>query len=267
MKAIDIIEAMDRWVPKEFVDSWDNTGFQIGDPNKEVEKILIALDLDEKVLEKAVNDNFQMVITHHPIIFQPLTSLTKETHNSNIIYQAIKNDIVVYNAHSNLDLVYGGVNDKLAEILGLKNLVPLSLTSKFDKQDRELGYGRLGEIEETSFIAYLEIVKRNLNASHLIVYSDKDKKETIKKVAVCGGSGSDFIVDAYKQGADLFITGDIKYHDGQFGHELGLTIIDAGHFNTEKIILPTIKDYLIKELGNSLVIEVLMESNVPQFIY
>ncbi|NLY46209.1 MAG: Nif3-like dinuclear metal center hexameric protein [Tissierella sp.] len=265
MIANDIIKILEKWVPKKLIDSWDNTGFQIGNPDIEVSKILIALDLDEDVLNKAIEEKFQMIITHHPIIFKPLKNLTTMDYTGNIISQVIKNDIVVYNAHSNLDLAEGGVNDKLAEVLGLKDTSPVTIVTKEDFPENKIGYGRVGFVDRIELNKYLDIIKANLDASHLIVYGDK--KDDIEKVAVCGGSGSDFIKDAYKQGADIYITGDIKYHDAELGYQLGLTIVDAGHFNTEKIILPTIKDYLEKNLNNKIEIEVLMESSVPQFIY
>lgn len=264
MKARNIIEKMNKWIPKDYIDSWDNTGFQIGDPQREVEKILIALDLDRYVLNKAIDEDFQMIITHHPIIFKPLNSITTMGHNTHIIFDAIKNDIVVYNAHSNLDLVDGGVNDCLANSLGLRDTIPLSLVNR-DNLPPTLGYGRLGFVDRVSFDDYLEFIKKSLSSNHLVIYGDV--KEYIEKVAVCGGSGSDFIYDAYRHQADIYVTGDIKYHDAQYGHELGLTIIDAGHFNTEKIVLPAIKNYLHSELDNKVQIELVMELSLPQFIY
>lgn len=265
LKAGFIIEKLEAWAPKELVDNWDNTGLQIGSPDIEVSKILIALDLDEYALGKAVDEGFQMIITHHPIIFKPLNNITTIDYTGKIISKAIKNDIVVYNAHSNLDLTEGGVNDKLAQILGLKVTSPVTMVIKDDFPEYKIGYGRVGYVDRTEFNKYLDLIKVNLGASHLIVYGHN--RDFIEKVAVCGGSGSDFIKDAYKHGADIYVTGDIKYHDAQLAKQLGLTIVDAGHFNTEKIILPTIKDYLKEKLDNKVEIEVLMESSVPQFIY
>lgn len=265
MKANDIIKMLEKWIPKDLIDSWDNTGFQIGNPNTPVSKILIALDVDEVVLNKAIDEGFQMIITHHPIIFKPLTNITTMDYQGNIISRAIKNDIIIYNAHSNLDLAVGGVNDKLAETLGLRNTLPLTIIAKENFPENEIGYGRVGYVDRIDFNEYLDLIKTNLGSSHLMVYGKN--LDFVEKIAVCGGSGSDFIRDAYNQGADIYITGDIKYHDAQFGHQLGLTIVDAGHFNTERIILPTIKDYLEENLNKKIEIEVLMESGVPQFIY
>lgn len=237
---------MNQWAVPSLIDSWDNTGFQIGDDNRKVEKLLVALDLDSYVLEKAIKEEFQMIITHHPLIFKPMKSITNLTPKEKLIYDLIKNEIVVYNAHTNLDQAEGGVNDELAKLLGLKNSQILKVN---DENDIGLyGYGKIGDIDEIELLDYLEIIKRKLTTDYLTVYGDVNRK--INRVAVCGGSGSSFIYDAYKEGACTYVTGDIKYHEAQLGHELGLTIIDAGHYHSEKIILPIIKDYLNKKNPN-----------------
>lgn len=265
MKAKDIIKAMNKWANPMLIDKWDNTGFQIGNEDKEVDKILIALDLDKKVLEKAINEKFHMIITHHPLIFKPLNSITTNTNHEKLIFNLIKNDIVVYNAHSNLDLADGGVNDVLGNLLGLRNLEILCEISLEGNLDKNHGYGRIGELEEIPLIEYLGIIKEKLDTSNLIVYGDIDRK--INKVALCGGSGSDFIVDAYNKGAEIYITGDIKYHDAQLGVDLGLTIVDPGHYHTEKVILPSIKDYLEKEVKENIHIELFDQSYLSYKIY
>ncbi len=240
MKAKEIIKVMNKWAMPSLIDSWDNTGFQVGDSNRKVEKILIALDLDSDVLEKAIKEDFQMIITHHPLIFKAMESITNLTYQEKLIYDLIKNEIVVYNAHTNLDQARGGVNDELGKLLGLKNSEILRPNE--DIEISSYGYGKIGDIEEIDLLEYLKTIKTSLDTKHLIVYGEANRK--IKRVAVCGGSGSGFIEDAYEKGASLYITGDIKYHDAQLAHGLGMTLIDAGHYHTEKIILPIIKEYL-----------------------
>ena len=251
MKAKDIIGLMNKWAMPELIDSWDNTGFQIGDDNKEVKKILLALDLDSKVLEKAINDDFQMIITHHPLIFQPIKSITNLNYKGKLIQELIKNEILVYNAHSNLDQAKGGVNDELAKLLGLKNSKILS--ENHFKEINSYGYGKVGDIDNVNLEEYLDFVKKKLKINNLIVYGDLNKK--ISRVAVCGGSGSSFIDDAYRENACIYITGDIKYHDAQLADQLGLTLIDPGHYHTEKVILPVVKEYML-EKSDELYIEV-----------
>lgn len=366
MKAIEIINLLNRWTPSYLIDEWDNTGFQIGDPEKEVKKVLVSLDLDREVYKKAVEEKAQMIITHHPIIFKPLKKLTRLNYKEKLIYDIIKEDIVVYNAHTNLDLVKGGVNDTLAKVLGIRNTEPLKIsyeeslyklvvfvpnsyahiirkvlgdekagwignyshctynikgvgtfmpqkgTNPFigkpdileeveetrietivekrnlkrvlnkmikshpyeevaydiyplNNKGRTYGYGRIGEIQEISLLNYLDRVKESLDLEYLIVYGNMDR--IIKKVAVCGGSGSSFIYDAYLKGADIYITGDIKYHEAQYANELGLTIVDGGHYNTEKVILPVIKEYLEHKSLEPIEVKLYTKSSPPYAVY
>lgn len=253
---------MNKWASPELIDSWDNTGFQIGDDEKEVERVLVALDLDSKVLEKAIDEDYQMIITHHPLIFKPLDRVTTLDPKGNLIYNIIKNEIIVYNAHSNLDQAKGGVNDELAKLLGLKN--PKVLYETSINNTGTYGYGKIGDVEEINILDYLSFIKEKLDIDYLTLYGDSNKK--INRVAVCGGSGSEFIYNAYKEKACIYITGDIKYHDAQLGDELGISIVDAGHFHTEKIILPIIKKYLVKN-NNKLHIEIWNKPSPSYMIY
>lgn len=244
MKAKEIMKLMDSWADPKFIDTWDNTGFQVGDEYKEVKKILISLDLDREVLDLAIEKNYDMIINHHPLIFRPISSITTKSSKEKIIYDLIQSDIVVYNAHTNLDQAKGGVSEELGRILGLKEMETLSFSELEDG-----GYGKVGYIEEKGLIDYADYIKEKLNIDYLTIYGEKSKQ--VKKVAVCGGAGADFIFDAYKNDVDLYVTGDIKYHEAQMGDELGITIIDPGHFHTEKVILPVIKTYLSDNLGAS----------------
>lgn len=259
--AKDIIKSMNIWAQPKFIDTWDNTGFQIGNENNNIKKILISLDLDRKVLDHAIEGDYDMIINHHPVIFKPMKSITTNNHKEKIIYDLIRSNIVVYNAHTNLDQAEGGVSSELAKVLEIKDTRTLT-----DSEIEDGGYGEIGYISEMSIKDYADLIKKNLSIDHLTIYGNMDKN--IKKVAVCGGAGSDFIYDAYKNDADLYITGDIKYHEAQMTDELGITIIDAGHFHTEKVILPVIKEYLEKNLDNdSLIIDIWNEPSPEYCIY
>ncbi|HHV39237.1 MAG TPA: Nif3-like dinuclear metal center hexameric protein [Tepidimicrobium sp.] len=261
LKAIEIIKTLDRWALPSLADDWDNTGFQIGDPKKDVERILVSLDLDKDAFQEALKVEAQMIVTHHPIIFKPLKSITRLDPKEELIYDIIREDMVVYNAHTNLDLAQGGVNDVLAKVLGLLDTEPLTIVN----EDTGHGYGRVGMVDRVGVWEYLDRVKNVLDVEHLIVYGDGER--VIDRVAVCGGSGASFIYDAYLKGADIYITGDIKYHEAQYAYELGLTLVDAGHYHTEKMILPTIRDYLEEELSNKAEIVVYDHSSPPYVVY
>lgn len=254
---------MDLWAPKHLIEPWDNTGFQIGDYNRDVNRVLVALDLSEEVYNKAIEEDFHMIITHHPLIFRPISRVTTKEYKENLIYNLIKKDIVVYNAHTNLDQADGGVNQQLGRLLNLRNGVPLKLNNSPSEED--YGFGIIGDIEDTQLEQYISFIKEKLDIDYLKVYGNQNR--LVKRVALCGGSGSEFIMDAYKANACIYITGDIKYHDAQLGAELGLTIIDASHYHTEKIILPVIKEYLEKKCNSNLYIEVLMKPNPEYKIY
>lgn len=261
MKAYDIIRVLNEFCNPNLIDSWDNTGFQIGNGERDIRRILIALDLDESLIEKAIAEKYDMIITHHPVIFRPLKSITTNTYLGRLIIKLISNDILVYNAHSNLDLANGGVNDVLAQLIELKNYLPLN---RIIVDGEDYGYGRVGDIELTDCMTFIEKIKKALMIDDLRVYGDVQKE--IQRVAVCGGSGGDFIEEAYSKGADIYITGDIKYHEAQLGLQLGLILVDAGHFHTEKIILPVLRDLLKKEVKD-VEVELSMRNSVSYRIY
>ncbi|MDD2446332.1 MAG: Nif3-like dinuclear metal center hexameric protein [Tissierellia bacterium] len=261
MKAKEIIDILNQIAPQNLIDSWDNTGFQIGDDEKNINKVLIALDLDNNIANKAVEEGYDMIITHHPLIFKSLKSINNRDYIGRLIIKLISNDIVVYNAHSNLDLANGGVNDELARLMSLQSISPLS---EVIIEAETYGYGRIGEIERSDLLTVVNNIKSVLSVDDIRVYGNKD---TIQRLAVCGGSGSDFIIDAFEKNADMYITGDIKYHDAQTALQLGLVLVDAGHFNTEKIILPRLKDMLLKEVDYKVEIEIYMDTSVKYKIY
>lgn len=255
---------MEQWAPSEIIDSWDNTGFQIGRKNKNIKNIMLALDLDRYVLEESIKKNIDLIITHHPIIFKELDSVVDTNPNGKLILDLIENDIAAYNAHSNLDLAVGGVSDALADKLKLKNISNLRELDGNDYSNNKFGYGRIGEIKKIDLESFINNMKNLLDIDDVILYGEIDKN--ISKIAVCGGSGSDFMEDALEKGAEVYITGDIKYHEAQFAYERDLIILDIGHFHSEKHILPVIKNYL-EEKYESLNIDIIMEQTLPQKIY
>jgi len=261
LKAKEIIAILNRIAPQKLIDSWDNTGFQIGDDEKTIKKIIIALDLDDILADKAIKEDYHMIITHHPLIFKSLKNINNNDYLGRLIMKLISNDIVVYNAHTNLDLANGGVNDEFARLMNLQNIRPLS---QVIIDDEKYGYGRIGEVEATDLLAVVNTIKSKLSVDDIRVYGNKD---TIQRIAVCGGSGSDFIRDAFENNADMYITGDIKYHDAQIALQLGLVLVDAGHFHTEKIILPKLKDMLLKEVDAHVEIDVYMDTSVKYKIH
>lgn len=263
MKAKKIISILDNFAPTALIDSWDNTGFQVGDDSIDIKKVLLSLDVDERVIDYSIEKNVDMIISHHPVIFRPIEEINTRSEKGRTIYKAIKEDIVIYNAHSNLDQAVGGVSDVLADKFMLRDREILSENLELDKY--VYGYGRVGYIDRMDLVDFISLTKEILDLDKLTVYGDVNKR--VERIALCGGSGSSFIKDAYDKQADVYITGDIKYHDAQEGTSLGMTIIDAGHYHTEKFVLEKLKEVLNKELGNALDIEVYEKSSPIYNIY
>lgn len=234
----EIKKFMDAWAKEEYQLSWDNCGSQI-EFNGETESVVLALDVTDKVIDRAIKMNSKLIISHHPMFFAGTKSIVERTYSGDNIISLIKNNISVFSYHTSMDIAEDGVNDTLFEKLNLKNKEILTY-------EEEKPMGLVGDLENNFAIEELkEFLKKQLQVSKIRVYGRENRD--IKKVAILGGSGADFITDAKKSGADAFITGDIKHHDGQRAYEDGIILIDVGHFYSEKIILPKIKNRLSKK--------------------
>lgn len=226
--------------------------------NNDIKNIMLTLDIDESLIEQALNEQIDLIITHHPFIFSGLKSIDYSTYEGRIIQKLVKNNINLYSMHTSFDMADSGVNQKLAIKLGIQNYETLKTINK----DLS-GYGGVGNIEPIQIKDYAQEVKNNLNAQYIKLYCN-DSHGMIKRVAFCGGSGSDFIYDAMEKKADVYITGDIKYHQAQTALNNNLCIIDAGHFNTEYHSLENIGDVLIniKELNIILIEKNLIKEQI-----
>ncbi|QGG47793.1 Nif3-like dinuclear metal center hexameric protein [Heliorestis convoluta] len=340
-----IIEWIERIAPQALAEHWDQVGLQVGHSATEVKKVYLALDLDEAVLEQALEKECQMIVLHHPFIFKPLHHLRWDTLQGRLIKKVIENNLQIYVAHTNLDIARGGVNDVLAEKLGLENVeplyenkkeelvkiayfVPLEDEKKVRQAIGDAGAGHIGQYSHCTFrtegtgtflplqganphigavgtieevkemrvetivpqkklkavlkalfkahpyeeVAYdiyplqnegeknglgrigllatplaikdfAEEVKQKLNLTSLR-WVGLDVERKVKKIALCGGSGGSTIGHARYRGADLLLTGDIKYHEGQEALALGIDLFDAGHFATEKPAMDRLAQYL-----------------------
>lgn len=246
VKISDIMEIMEQIAPKKLAESWDNPGLLVGNPQNEIGKILVALDVSERVIDKAVEINAELIISHHPVIFKPLKKIRSDLPSGRKLYKLIRNNISVFSAHTNLDSATDGVNDVLANKLGLEVVKPFIIN-----ENNEIGLGRIGKLKnEVSIDEFVDMVKTNLNLSHIkLARSDDNRK--IKKVALCGGAGAEFIERANFLGADVYVTGDVKYHEGELAKSLNIHVIDAGHFGTEYPIVKELADKLKLAFSNN----------------
>lgn len=227
MKVKDFAKIMQKIAPENLKESYDNVGLMVGDEEKEVHTILLALDCTLDVIEEAAKENAELIFSHHPLIFRKPSSVTTGTLQGRKIMELIKKDISLYSAHTNFDSVHGGINDSLMELLGLKN----SVIMEKSKADDKSGIGRIADVEEMTLGELIDKVKKSLNISCLRFTGDASKK--VKRVAVVNGSGQDYLDYAMSMGADVIITGDTTYHFASDYNEMNLSIIDAGHFDTE----------------------------------
>lgn len=242
MKIKDIIKFLEERFPLSLQEDWDNSGLQIGNIENDLTNIMISLDLDEQTIQKAKEKSCNLIINHHPFLFSSIKSIDLNKENGKIIKELIKNDITVFAMHTNLDIGKGGVNDNLAKLLELRDISNLDTNN-------ENPMARFGYTDEITAYGFSKFVKEKLNCKGLILYGDKDKK--IKKVALCGGAGSDFINDAIKKGCDLIVTSDVKYHEA-IDNCKKINIVDPGHFASENHIIYMIKDLLEKNFATGI---------------
>lgn len=237
MKLKNLTDYLDQKLEKHTGQNWDNNGLLVGDQNNDITKVLLALELTDKVLEEAVELKIDLIIVHHPVIFSGLKKVINEG-NSKLVYQLIANNVALYAAHTNFDALQGGLNDYIAQLLQGSNLQIIQA------KDEEYGLLRVFDIKPITLEELAQILKQKLEISTLRYIGNSE--DIISKVGVVTGSGSEYVELGSVNGAQAFITGDIKYHQAQEFKEKGLNVIDAGHFETEqtfaKAIFKIIKD-------------------------
>lgn len=256
-----VIELFENWVPKKLASEWDNVGLQVGSLSIRVTNVLVTLDVTEDVIKEALEVGANLIISHHPLIFKPLKQIDYRDPKGKIIQQLIKHDLTVYSAHTNLDVVSGGVNDLLADKLQLeqtKILVP-------EDADSQYGLGRVGTLKEAISLKQLAVkLKEIFQVEGLRVTGPLD--EQVKKVAILGGSGEKYYPYAKRLGADVYITGDVSFHFAQDAEAAGLSIIDPGH-HVERIMIAAVADYLRGQVDRSInVVESKISTEPFQFL-
>lgn len=237
----DILKFVETLAPRAMKMDWDNVGLLCGSKLTPVTKVLVALDPFEHVCEEAAHWGAELIVTHHPMIFRPLSNVTDETSIGRGLMTLIRNGISAVNAHTNLDQAPGGVNDELARKLALVNVQVLNPAGTTDAGE-SWGLLRAGEVPEQPLDAFLNRVKTLLGCEGLR-YVNGGKP--VHKVCVGGGSCADEMMEAVEAGCDTFVTADVKYNQFWDAHDLGLNLIDAGHFYTENPVV----DLLAKKLA------------------
>ena len=344
MKLNDLIKQIEKKYPLSLAYDWDNVGLLVGDFESEIKKVLVTLEANENVIDEAIENNVDLIVTHHPFIFKKINKINTRDLKGRLIHKLIKNDIALYSMHTNFDIAFDGLNDYFMEIMGFKNtkildvtnsqtlyklavyvpkthelvlrdalgeagagyignyshctfntpgigtfkpdentnpfigtvgqieeveevkietIVPQSILQKtidkmlkahpyeevaydiykLENKGESVGLGRYASLDvQTNLQALCEKIKLKLNMNHIRVVGDLNTK--IKKVAVVTGAGSDMVRLAKSKNCDVIITGDVKYHEAQDALDMGMTIVDCGHFDTEDIFKDVMKRFL-----------------------
>lgn len=350
IKCQTIVNILEELAPKKIAESWDNVGLLVGDGSQPIKKVMVCLDAPEWVVEEAIENNVDMIVSHHPMFLSGLKKINTDSSAGRKIIKLIKNNISLYCCHTNYDITQGGLNDIFAKELGFLNLkiiepmiteklfkivvfvpkgfeekimtamsyagagyignysgctfrtegigtfkpeegsqpfigkhgeleeveelrietiIPEKLLNKVTKEmlkahpyeevaydiiplkneGASLGLGRLGELQNpTTLSIYAESIKKLLSADHVRIAGNPG--QIIKKAALLNGSGNKFVSAARFAGADVLVSGDMQYHEMVDALEMGLCIIDAGHFDTEKIMIKAIADFLRSRFSN-----------------
>ena len=237
----DILHFIESIAPPYMAESWDNVGLLCGRRESKVTKILVALDPFASVIQEAIAEKADLIVTHHPLIFRDnLMAVNEDTQTGRNLLTLMENGIAAINAHTNLDLAPGGINDILAATLELADISVIHPEGT-DEAGTPYGLLRSGTIHEQALQDFLGHVKRKLGCQGLR-YVDGGKR--VRKVAVGGGSCADGMFEAKYAGCDTFVTSDIKYNQFRTAFELGLNLIDAGHFHTENPTMPILAEQL-----------------------
>ncbi len=235
MKVNDIFLFLNRLFPTDTARSFDNVGLLIGDIEADVKRVLIALDCTLETVENAVRNECELIITHHPVIFSPLKNILANS----VAFEVVKNNLSVISMHTNLDVGDNGINDVLCETLSLANITPFTAPDGY-----VLKYGTVPPTKAESFANNL---KNALGGRIKFV----DGGKSIQKVLVCSGSGGDYITEAINSGFDALVAADIKHHQFLEAKDNGVSLFDAGHFETEDIVVEHLKQLLSTEFKDA----------------
>jgi dinuclear metal center YbgI/SA1388 family protein len=229
----DIIQVMDQLAPPSLAEDWDNVGLQVGDRRWPVRIVGVALDPTPKVVQAGCEMKVNMLVTHHPLIFNPLKSIDFSNPIGSIIDRAAQQRMTIFSAHTNLDKTKGGLNDILARKIGLKNL---QILEPEKEPDRRVGTGRIGTLESPIKLENFALeIKKKIGLKNIKFVGKPDLM--INKVAICTGSGSGLLEPFFSSGAQVYISGDLRYHDARDTEALGLGLVDVGHFSSEYLMV------------------------------
>ncbi|HIZ66404.1 MAG TPA: Nif3-like dinuclear metal center hexameric protein [Candidatus Blautia pullicola] len=239
MKGKEIIRVLEEHYPLSYAESWDNSGFLAGDPQWEVKKIFLALDVTDETIEAAAKVGADMMITHHPLIFSGMKSVRADDLTGRKIIRLIENKISSYAMHTNFDVL--GMADLSGDLLGLTNRQVLEVT--YQEAGRQEGIGRVGSLERPMCLKdFGAFVKERFSLPFVKLYGNP--MTMLERAAICTGSGKSLLKDVLKSGAQVYVTGDMDYHNAIDAVAQGVCIVDAGHYGTEYLFMEYMEEKL-----------------------
>lgn len=233
MTVKELYRRLEMRIPRELSEPWDNDGLMCcADSHQEIHKVILTLDVTEDVVDYAIESGVDLIVSHHPLIFKPLTSISEDNHVARKVIKLLENNVTVMSFHTRLDKVSGGVNDYLCQVLGIEDTIPFG----------EGDLGRIGYIPEERLLDDFALhVKECLDADVVRV---ADALNPVRHVAVVGGDGKSYVKDAIALGADTYISGRIGYNVMEEAAEMGINLIEAGHYFTEQPITEFLRNLL-----------------------
>ena len=281
MKLKEIKSFLEGMAPLAVQESWDNSGLQIGCSDKDIHKVMVCLDLTEAVLDEAEAIGADLVISHHPLIFKGLKSISGSTYQERCVRKAILSDIAVYSAHTSLDNILGGVNHKIASLLGLSSLRWLDSGESAEGCDekcggateekcggadavaRASGSGLIGELKEPVAAAEFLSTVKTIFSVKALKHSPLSSTTTIRSIALCGGAGAFLLPQAVAKGADCFISGEFHYHDY---FDPGTLLIELGHYESEQFTQDLLKESLEKAFPGLEIVKTSVNTNPQEWL-
>lgn len=241
----DFLTILQQVVPAGLAEEWDNVGLLVGDPNQRVRRVLLALDPTTALIDQAAAEQYDLVVTHHPVIFRPLKAVRTDTPTGRFIAMAASKQIGVIACHTNLDSVQSGVSDHLAQALGLVESRPL--VPSRGECAVGCGLGRIGRLPQPIDAgAFLDRLRQVCSPSWILAAGVRP--EQVTTVAVCGGSCSELAEAAFNMGAEVFVTAEVKHAVARWAADAGLWLLDAGHFATEQPAMLVFRDLLQRHI-------------------
>jgi len=238
----EFVKYMREIAPLDLAADWDNVGLLLGDYQAPVKNVMTCLTLSPDVADEAIEEEADMIITHHPILFRPAKKVTTATPEGTMLLKLARAGIAVYSAHTAYDNTIGGINERLAHELKLGDVEPL----REAPPGRSLGEGRMGVLDKRIPLGvFIESVKQVTKAPFVQASGDLDR--LIDKVAIACGAGGEFLRDAMRERAHVFVTGELRFHDCLAAKSSGLSLCLPGHFASERLGLEYLADQISRE--------------------